>query len=586
MKQNTKLTLKIYWRHCLAYKASGFFMVLGIIGASVFGVIIPLYFKIFFDILTGGRPADLIIKELIGVLIIIAGLEMLSWLCWRLATFIANHFQSRVMTDLSNDAFAYLHRHSFTFFSNNFVGSLVKKVKWFSKSFETIADRFCWSILPLAVNIVMIGIVLFYRNLWLGAGIIGWVAVFLLINWLFTRYKLKYDILRSEAETKTTGFLADTITNNITVKLFNGYRREVGGFAGVNEELRRLRKFTWDLDTVFEAVQSFFMVFLEIAVLFLAINLWQKNLLTVGDFVLIQVYLLNIFHRVWDFGRVVRHIYEALADAEEMTVIFKQPHEIADIPGAKRLQVKNGAIEFKNIDFYYHQTRKVLKNFNLAIAPQEHLALIGPSGAGKTTIVKLILRMHEITAGEILIDGQNISQVTQESLWQNISLVPQDPILFHRTLKENIRYGRPGAAEKEVIAAAKAAHCHEFITKSVDGYQTYVGERGIKLSGGERQRVAIARAILRNAPILVLDEATSSLDSASELLIQDGLAKLMAGKTVIVIAHRLSTIRKMDRIIVIDKAGIIEAGSHQALLEKNSGLYRRLWRLQAGGFIK
>jgi len=586
MKQNTKLTLKIYWRHCLAYKASGFFMVLGIIGASVFGVIIPLYFKIFFDILTGGRPADLIIKELIGVLIIIAGLEMLSWLCWRLATFIANHFQSRVMTDLSNDAFAYLHRHSFTFFSNNFVGSLVKKVKWFSKSFETIADRFCWSILPLAVNIVMIGIVLFYRNLWLGAGIIGWVAVFLLINWLFTRYKLKYDILRSEAETKTTGFLADTITNNITVKLFNGYRREVGGFAGVNEELRRLRKFTWDLDTVFEAVQSFFMVFLEIAVLFLAINLWQKNLLTVGDFVLIQVYLLNIFHRVWDFGRVVRHIYEALADAEEMTVIFKQPHEIADIPGAKRLQVKNGAIEFKNIDFYYHQTRKVLKNFNLAIAPQEHLALIGPSGAGKTTIVKLILRMHEITAGEILIDGQNISQVTQESLWQNISLVPQDPILFHRTLKENIRYGRPGAAEKEVIAAAKAAHCHEFISQSPDGYETYVGERGIKLSGGERQRVAIARAILRNAPILVLDEATSSLDSASELLIQDGLAKLMAGKTVIVIAHRLSTIRKMDRIIVIDKAGIIEAGSHQALLEKNSGLYRRLWRLQAGGFIK
>ncbi|MFA6410865.1 MAG: ABC transporter ATP-binding protein [Candidatus Buchananbacteria bacterium] len=586
MKDNTKKTLKIFWQFSLKYKVSGIFIVISVFIASALNVVVPLYFKNFFDALASGGSVDKITTILISTLLMIGFLELIQWVFWRISTLLSNHMQSRVMTDLANYCFAYLHRHSFAFFNDNFTGSLVKKVKWFSKAYEAIVDRFTWNLLTLVVNIGAIIIVLAQRNIYLSLGIFIWVAVFLGVNGFFTKYKLKYDILRSEAETVTTGYLADTITNNTTVKLFNGYQRELKGFEQVSDKLRRLRKFTWDLDSVFEAIQGGLMIGLEIGIFYLAIKLWQKGVLTIGDFVLVQTYLVNIINRVWDFGKVIRQIYEHLADAEEMIIILNTPLEIKDVLNAKKLIVKTGEVEFRNVSFYYHETRKVLEDFNLKIKPSEHIALIGPSGAGKSTVVRLLLRMHNLVSGQVLIDNQDIAKVTQESLWQNVSLVPQDPILFHRTLKENIRYGKPHATDAQVYAAAKAAHCHEFIIKFPDGYDTYVGERGVKLSGGERQRVAIARAILRNCPILVLDEATSSLDSESELLIQDALDKLMAGKTVIVIAHRLSTIRKMDRIIVVDQGGIIEEGTHDELLSQHSGLYRRLWQLQAGGFIK
>jgi ABC-type multidrug transport system fused ATPase/permease subunit len=261
------------------------------------------------------------------------------------------------------------------------------------------------------------------------------------------------------------------------------------------------------------------------------------------------------------------------------------PHEIKDLPGAKELAVSLAKIEYKDVHFSFNQTREVLKGIDLTIHQKEKIALIGPSGAGKSTFVKLLLRLYDLTSGEIAIDDQDIKHVTQESLRKNISLVPQDPILFHRTLKENIRYGRRDATDEEVYEAARLAHCDEFIRGLPQGYDTYVGERGIKLSGGERQRVAIARAILKNAPILILDEATSSLDSESEFLIQDALDTLMKGKTVIVIAHRLSTIRKMDRIIVLEDGKIREEGTHDYLLGQEESLYKKLWNLQAGGFI-
>jgi len=586
MKDNTKKTFKIFWQYSLKHKISGLLMVVSVTVAASLDIVVPLYFKQFFNTLASGSPSELLAKSLVLILLSIAALEFIQWIFWRIATFSDSYFTARISADLSNFCFAYLHQHSFAYFSNNFVGSLVKRVKWFVKAFETIADEFVWKLLPLTVNITVIALVLFKVNIWLSLGVVIWVAVFLAINWAFTKYKLKYDIARSEAETVTTKVLADTITNNINVKLFNGYQREVKGFAKVIEELRKRRMFTWTLGNIIEAVQGFLMVGLEIGIFYLAIKLWVRGILTIGDFVLIQSYLVTIFMRTWEFGRVVRIIYENLADAEEMTIILNLPHEIQDIPNAKKLVVKTGKVEFENIIFNYHETRRILNNFNLAIKPGERLALIGPSGAGKTTVIKLLLRMYDVTGGRILIDDQDVSKVTQESLWQNVSLVPQDPILFHRTLLENIRYGKPKASNQEVMAAAKAAHCHEFISNFSEGYDTYVGERGVKLSGGERQRVAIARAILRNAPILVLDEATSSLDSESEYFIQDALDKLMKGKTVIVIAHRLSTIRKMDRIIVISEKGIIEDGTHEELVKNNSGLYKKLWQLQAGGFLK
>jgi ABC-type multidrug transport system fused ATPase/permease subunit len=267
-----------------------------------------------------------------------------------------------------------------------------------------------------------------------------------------------------------------------------------------------------------------------------------------------------------------------------MVELLEMPHDVQDITTATPLNVDKGRVTFRDVDFYFHETRPVLTRFNFAIESGEKVALVGPSGAGKTTITKLLLRLYDLKAGALEIDGQNIAHVTQDSLRNAIAFVPQEPVLFHRTLMDNIRYGRRDATDEEVIEAAKQAHCHEFIATLPQGYQTFVGERGVKLSGGERQRVAIARAILKNAPILVLDEATSSLDSESESLIQDALKTLMKGKTVIVIAHRLSTIMNMDRIVVMDGGSIVDQGTHAELLTKD-GLYQKLWSIQAGGFL-
>jgi len=309
-------------------------------------------------------------------------------------------------------------------------------------------------------------------------------------------------------------------------------------------------------------------------------------MVSLGIFAMIQSYVFTIIDNTWGFSRVIRNIYQSYADAKEMVEILLLPHEITDSNLAKELVVNEGEIKFENLNFNFNETRRVLENINLAIKPGEKIALVGPSGAGKTTFIRLILRLYSATSGEILIDGQNIEEVTQESLRKNISLVPQDPILFHRTLAENISYGKPDATKEEIEKAAELAHCSEFIKNLPLGFDTYVGERGIKLSGGERQRVAIARAILKNAPILILDEATSSLDSRSEALIQDALNNLMKDKTTIVIAHRLSTIQKMDRIILIDGGKVVEEGTHQSLLKKKNSLYKKLWELQAGGFLK
>lgn len=526
-----------------------------------------------------------IVSKLIGVLIIIAILEVTSWACWRIMGFAYVYLSSMVMSELANMCFAKLHLHSFSYFNNNFVGTLVKRVQWFVKAYENVSDRIIFDLSTLFINIVFIVIVLFLKNFYLGIIVMLWLVVFMILNYFFAKYKYRYDLARNEAQSEATGYLADTVTNNANIKLFNAYEREKQGFGEKQEKVRKLMRFSWNLSEVFNAVQGIFMIVLEMGMFYFAIRLWQQNILTLGDFVLIQAYLINIFNRIWGFGRTIVRIYESLSDAEEMTEIINTKPDILDVPKAKKLLVNKGEIQFKEVGFNYHQTREVLKNFNLTIKPGEKVAIIGPSGAGKTTIAKILLRMFDLSSGKILIDNQNIAQVTQESLWENISLVPQDPILFHRPLLENIRYGNPKASKKDIIAAAKAANCHEFIENLPEKYETYVGERGIKLSGGERQRVAIARAILHNAPILVLDEATSSLDSESEKLIQDALDKLMKNKTVIVIAHRLSTIRKMDRIIVVDQGKIIEEGTHHNLINKQGGIYKKLWELQAGGFI-
>lgn len=547
-------------------------------------VLAPILYKIFFDIMASGSPKEQAVGRLVSILFVIATIYATRWVFLRAAAFTSNYVRTKVMHDIANQTFAYLHKHSFSYFNNEFIGSLVKRVQWYVRAFEIIFDRIIWNLLPLFVNISIILIVLFFVNTLLALGVFIWLVGFIFFNLIIIKFKIKYDIKRSEAETKTTAVLADTITNHSNVKLFNGYGRELKKFFNVTENLRQLRRLTSDISSLVDAVQSILMFSLEIALFYFSIKFWAQGLLTIGDLVLLQAYVVTIFYRIWDFGRVLRDIYEALADAVEMTEILQTPHEVQDVPQAKKLKVTTGEITFENIDFVYPKGSSVMKDFNLSIPAHQRLALIGPSGAGKSTVVKLLLRMYDVSKGVIKIDGQDISKVTQESLWENISLVPQDPILFHQSLTENIRYGKPDASDEEVIKASKAAHAHEFITQLVNGYDTYVGERGIKLSGGERQRVAIARAILRNSPILILDEATSSLDSESEKFIQEALSEMIKNKTVIVIAHRLSTIKKMDRIVVIDDGSVIEEGTHHELKKINTGIYRKLWELQAGGF--
>jgi ATP-binding cassette subfamily B protein len=370
------------------------------------------------------------------------------------------------------------------------------------------------------------------------------------------------------------------------LKLFNGIYREVSQFGKLTADHRDARYTSWNLGWYSDSIQGLTIRALEIVVLIMAVRYWLQGVLTLGDFVLLRSYLSQLTEEVRSMGGNIRRIYEAIADANEMTQILLMPHEITDENRAATLIVPKGAIEFRNVQFSYLAGNKlVLQDFSLNTKSGERVGIVGPSGGGKSTILKLLVRLYDINSGAILIDHQDIAKVTQSSLHQNIAYVPQDPELFHRSLIDNIRYPKPWASDDEVIRAAKLAHCHEFISAFPLGYETLVGERGLKLSGGERQRVAIARAILMDAPILVLDEATSSLDSESEMYIQDSLAKLFVGRTVVAVAHRLSTIRKMDRIVVVKDGHIIEEGSHDLLVRLEDGIYQRLWNLQSTDLV-
>lgn len=585
MHKTTRDTFKIFWRHAKRYRGVLAIIITSLAAVTVVETIIPFFYKRFFDVLAVSQPHTAAAGELIRIIAIIFGLWMLTWLGYRIEFFFNSFFQPRVMADLDNTCFEYLHKHSYGFFINRFAGSLVRRVNRFVDAFEVVADRMYVDLFPMTLRCILTLGVLWYWHPLLGFVVALWLIVFFTANYLFANYKLKYDLQSAALDTEATGQLADTITNNINIKLFSSLKWEMGRFGEIIERTFVMRRFTWRLSSGIEGMQAFFMVALEFLIFYISIRLWDQGILTLGDFALIQAYLIGMFRRLWELWRVIRDIYRRLADAEEMTEILTTPHEVADKPMARDLAVTAGKVEFRNVTFAYNKTREVMDSFNFAVKPGEKVGIVGPSGAGKSTLVALLFRFFDVADGAITIDGQNIADVTQDSLRRAVALVPQDPILFHRTLLENIRYGRRDATDEEVFAAAGKAHCDEFIERSPQKYDTYVGERGIKLSGGERQRVAIARAILKNAPILVLDEATSSLDSHSEGLIQDALSRLMQDKTVIVIAHRLSTIMKMDRIVVVRDGVIEENGTHEELLKKPEGLYKKLWELQAGGFL-
>ena len=553
---------------------------------SIASVIAPLYIKEFIDRIAEGPAIEAAITGLLTVLGFYALVLFVRWVIGRIQILSLVYLESKVIVDLYDRAFGFLIKHSHRFFTANFAGALQRRVSRYAQSFDSILEIAVFDFLSTAVFFAGAIFVLWQRSALLGVVIMLWAVLFIVIQIYVAKYRHPLRVLRAEAESELTGVLSDSISNQPTVSQFAAITHERSMLGGALQRWYRAAMRTHVADWWIWGIQGLFGLIIEIGLLFAAFYLWNQGLLTVGDFVLIQIYVIGLIERISYIGNSIRRLFSAFADVEEMIEIFETPYDVTDMPGAQPLHVSRGAVQFDKASFRFQDERSVLDEFNLDIESGQKVALVGPSGAGKSTITKLLLRMYDVTEGSVRIDGQDIREVTQDSLRKNIAFVPQEPILFHRSLADNIRYGKPEATDDEVIEAAKKAHCHEFIDSLPEKYETHVGERGVKLSGGERQRVAIARAILKNAPILILDEATSALDSESEALIQDALKVLMEGKTVIVIAHRLSTIMTMDRIVVIEAGKVVADGTHDELVLEQGGLYQKLWSIQAGGFIK
>ncbi len=577
-----KLVLKYFWQVIKRYKVSFFSIIFFTIIASALDVYIPLKYLKLWNVLSANNFTVVSVAK--SVIILIFLLNLTRWVFRRISGFSLSYFEAGVMAGLREQGFSYMIGHSHSFFANNFGGSLTYKINKYARAFEKLADRMASDGLPLLIR--GIGTVIAIYTLFPKYSYILGVfcIVFLVTAFIYIRYKLKYDVIASLCDTKTTGVFADSIGNHSSIQLFTGHEYEKNRAKGTIQKQRKATAFNWYLWEGLGALQAIYAITIEFIVFWVALGDWKLGLVTLPVIVLLQSYLIRLMDSLWSFGGIVRAYYESFADAYEMAVILDMPYEIVD---NRKQIVENvkGTVAFENVTYIYkNNNTKVLDNFSLMIPAGQKVAVVGSSGAGKTTLVRLLMRLFNLNSGSITIDSVDIANITQENLREQIAFVPQDPVLFHRTLMENIRYGRRDATDEEVLHAAHLAHCDDFIDALPRGYETYVGERGVKLSGGERQRVAIARAILKNAPILILDEATSSLDSHSEALIQDALQKLIKGKTTIVIAHRLSTIREMDRIIVVENGQIIEDGTHDELKDKKDGLYKKLWDLQAGGF--
>jgi ATP-binding cassette subfamily B protein len=575
--------LRFYARYAKRYTPIVLASILGAFVVAVLELMVPLFFARFIDIVSAG-VSDGAITDATQTLIAAAAITLTAWAVRRVAQMGEIVQAARIMRDVEQDAFAYTLRHSYGFFAGTFSGSLVKKIGRLTRAYDELFSALVYTLIPLVTSVVGVLVVLWVRNTTLGIAMAVWIVVYLSINIVFALWLRPRNEMRAAVDTEVGGKLADAISNSVTISSYAAMEYEESRFAESLGRLKGLRFFIWTANEVMAAVQGLLVAVAQFGLLYVTFGVWQRGEVSVGDFTLVQTYVLLLMRELWGVARFIRSMFDSIADATEGVALVTRPHDVVDVPDAQSLVVSHGSVSFSDVRFAFERRLPVFENLNLSIAPGEKVALVGTSGAGKTTVTKLLARFYDVDAGSITIDGQDIARVTQESLRTHIALVPQDPILFHRTLMDNIRYGNLAASDELVFEAARKAHCHEFIERLPLGYQTLVGERGIRLSGGERQRVAIARAILKNAPILVLDEATSALDSESEHLIQDALHTLMQNKTVLVIAHRLSTIMQMDRILVMENGSIIDQGTHQELIARD-GVYQKLWTIQAGGFL-
>jgi ATP-binding cassette subfamily B protein len=493
----------------------------------------------------------------------------------------------RLMSRMASDAFWRVQRLSTDWHANSFAGSIVRRISRGMWAVDLMDDTLLAALLPALVILVGASFVLGAR--WPSMGLLVAITATLYVAVsiaLAVGYVAPAARLSNSQDTRVGGALADSITCNAVVKSFGGESREDARVARVLAKWSTRTFRTWIFATRSGTAQLTLLLGMRTLVALYALVLWQRDLATVGDvtFLLTSYFIVHGYLR--DVGQHVANLQRSVSEMEEMVRLEREPLGVEDHPDAQPLIVTAGDIVFDRVTFQYgRHAMPLFHNFSIHIRPGERVGLVGHSGSGKTTFVKLLHRLYDINDGSILIDGQDIARVTQASLRAQLALVSQEPVLFHRSLAENIAYGQPDARLRDIEEAACLANAHEFIVRQPKGYATLVGERGVKLSGGERQRVALARAFLANSPILVLDEATSSLDAESEAAIQDATVRLMAGRTAIIIAHRLSTVRALDRILVFDRGEVVEHGSHEALMRKDNGVYKRLFEKQALGLV-
>jgi ATP-binding cassette, subfamily B, bacterial len=586
----TSYTLRTYWQHTKKYSRRLLFIYPSMAIAQLAeDMLSPLLISGLLTSLAAGNFEALALGKIWPVLMAIIAIELLAHVYWNVIIRAFWRTQDAIMRDLNMTVFDHLSKMSYRFFSNRFAGSLVNQTNKFVGSYERLTDPLTWNVFKLLITLGFTVVVLWPKAPLVVVVILALAAVYTPLVWMYRRRQVPFNRAWAEAETKRTGQVADAISNVLAVKSFANEPLELSRMQERVDEVHSRSIATMRENMRHELVTGFFQRNINIATIILSIILAVNGIIEVGIIYLALNYTSQILKRLWDLNNTFRQFTRVFGDASDMAEILQIEPEVADPLVPLPFAAEKGDVTFTNVTFWYKEAgsdKALFNKLNIAVKSGEKIGLVGPSGGGKTTVTKLLLRFMDIQDGVIEIDGQDISKSLQADVRKAITYVPQEPLLFHRSLSENIAYGKLGASQEEIEAAAKKAHAHEFIEQLKDGYETLVGERGVKLSGGQRQRVAIARAMIKNAPILVLDEATSALDSESEKLIQEALWKLMEGKTAIVIAHRLSTIQHMDRIIVLDKGKVVEEGSHQQLVKKKNGLYAKLWSHQSGGFLE
>jgi len=565
-------------------------LVFPILGRAVFASI-AYATKRLTDAVLGMHDPQAQAHELIAPFTLFVALVVARFIMDGAMWFSSYHTRSPMLVRIKEEVFGYAQRLSSAYFENTLSGKIAHRAVMLPDQVLALFDMMVFDFIPGACFFVFVAAYFAVASPLFCATAFAAIVLYFTVSILVGRECTRRAIANNEARAAVTGRVVDVLTNIRNVFFFANQALEDEQLKHYTGEERDRRRASYRAVVRLRSVQYVMDIGMWIVFVGGALYAWVHRLIGAGDFVMITALTSSLLQTAYNLGQRIPDFYDQLGSARESIDTLIVPATVVDQASAPALTVKRGAIHFERVAFSYDapsddkagHARNVVKNFELTIPAGQRVGLVGPSGAGKTTLMGLLLRMHDVVEGAIRIDDQDIRAVTQQSLRRSIALIPQDTTLFHRSLLENIRYGRPGATDAEVESAARRAHAHDFILELDHGYKTLVGERGIKLSGGQRQRIAIARAILKDAPILLLDEATSALDSQSEQIIQAAMHEAMAGKTVIAIAHRLSTVMDLDRLIVLDHGSIVADGSHSDLL-RAGGLYAELWRRQSGGF--